>query len=161
MFVLQETLRWHPPTELGVPHRLMEDDIYQGMFIPKGTTIFANIRAMSLDESIYSSPKCFFPERFLPKPIGKGEPHFVSVYGFGRRVCCGQHLADQSLWIAIVSILATCTISSAHDENGTVIVPDDLMSDGVSSHPNDFPCIISCRDSRVKELVDESAVDLN
>ncbi|KAF7341315.1 O-methylsterigmatocystin oxidoreductase [Mycena venus] len=74
--IVQETLRWHPPTELGVPHRLMEDDFYQGMFIPKGSTVFANIRAMSLDESIYSSPKHFFPERFLPKPTGKGGTAF-------------------------------------------------------------------------------------
>ena len=28
------------PTAL--PHRLMEDDIYEGMFIPKGTLVFAN-----------------------------------------------------------------------------------------------------------------------
>jgi len=27
----------------ALPHRLMEDDIYEGMFIPKGTLVFANI----------------------------------------------------------------------------------------------------------------------
>ncbi|KAJ7235209.1 cytochrome P450 [Mycena rebaudengoi] len=42
--IMQETLRWHPPTELGVPHALMEDAVYEGMFIPKGSTVFANIR---------------------------------------------------------------------------------------------------------------------
>ncbi|KAJ7868784.1 cytochrome P450, partial [Mycena olivaceomarginata] len=130
--IMQETLRWHPPTELGVPHALMKDDVYQGMFIPKGSTVFANIRAMSLDERTYSAPNQFFPERFLPEPRGRGEPHFATVYGFGRRICSGQHLADQSLWIAIVSILASCTISTAFDENGCAIVPEDSMSDGVS-----------------------------
>ncbi|KAJ7488937.1 cytochrome P450 [Mycena latifolia] len=153
--IMQETLwfvvvsRWHPPTELGVPHALMKDDVYEGMFIPKGSTVFANIRAMSLDERTYSTPKQFFPERFLPEPRGRGEPHFASVYGFGRRICSGQHLADQSLWIAIVSILASCTISTAFDENGCEIVPEASMSDGVSSHPDDFPCIISPRDHKL------------
>ncbi|KAF8174808.1 cytochrome P450 [Mycena galopus ATCC 62051] len=153
--IVQETLRWHHPTELGVPHRLMEDDIYQGMLIPKGSTVFANIRAMSLDESIYSSPKTFFPERFLPTPTGKAEPPFLSTYGFGRRICSGQHLADQSMWIAIASILACCVISNAHDEDGNPIVPDHehLMSDGVSSHPDDFPCVISCRDPKLWEAL--------
>lgn len=28
----------------GVPHRVMEDDVYEGMFIPKGSTIISNIR---------------------------------------------------------------------------------------------------------------------
>lgn len=27
----------------GLPHRLMEDDVYNGMFIPKGSLVFANI----------------------------------------------------------------------------------------------------------------------
>ncbi|KAJ7249131.1 cytochrome P450 [Mycena haematopus] len=158
--IMQETLRFVRKTTLctdisancepGVPHRLMEDDVYRGMFLPAGSTVFANIRAMSLDENNYSSPQIFHPERFLPKPEGKGEPHFASVYGFGRRICSGHHLADQSLWIAIASILTSCTITNAYDEHGNVIVPDHSMSDGVSSHPNDFPCVISCRDPKVR-----------
>ena len=30
----------------GIPHRVMEDDVYQGMFIPKGATIVANARSV-------------------------------------------------------------------------------------------------------------------
>ncbi|KAJ7609927.1 cytochrome P450, partial [Roridomyces roridus] len=116
----------------GVPHRLMEDNVYKGMFLPKGSTVFANLRAMSLDERTYSDSPSLLPERFLPKPEGRGEPHFASVYGFGRRICSGQHLADQSLWIAIASILSTCTISNARDAEGKPIVPKAGMSDGVS-----------------------------
>jgi hypothetical protein len=82
----------------------MEDDIYRGMLIPKGSLVFANIRygfhssfrlftpvnitnrAMGLDEKIYSDPTTFYPERFLFKPAGNGEPHFDNVaFGFGRR----------------------------------------------------------------------------
>lgn len=29
---------------LGVPHRLLRDDIYRDMLIPKGTVVFANAR---------------------------------------------------------------------------------------------------------------------
>ncbi|KAJ6594917.1 cytochrome P450 [Mycena capillaripes] len=93
-----------PLHESGVPHQLMDDDVYSRI--------------------VYSSPKSFFPERFLPSPVVQGDPHFVSAYGFGRRICSGQHLADQSLWIAIVSILATCKISNAHHEHGNAIFPD-------------------------------------
>ncbi|KAJ6535355.1 cytochrome P450 [Mycena vulgaris] len=157
--ILQETLRWHPPTELGVPHRLMEDDVYRGMFIPKGCTVIANIRGMSLNENIYSSARSFLPERYLPQPVGRAEPHFAPVYGFGRRVCPGQHLGDQSLWIAIASILASCNITNSHDEQGNVIVPEDAMSDGVSSHPKDFQYIVSPRSLEAKALL-EKGMDL-
>ncbi|KAJ7885479.1 cytochrome P450 1A2 [Mycena olivaceomarginata] len=99
----------------GVPHRAMEDDVYNGMYIPRGALVFANVRGMSLDE-------IFSPERYLPKPAGAGELHFSHIsFGFGRRVCAGQYLADNSLWIAIVSILATFTIANAVDENGTIM----------------------------------------
>ncbi|KAF7342919.1 O-methylsterigmatocystin oxidoreductase [Mycena sanguinolenta] len=132
--ILQETLRhsWIPAIPLGVPHCAREDDMYCGMLIPKGSLVFANIRAMGLDESVYSDPTSFRPERFLPRPAGAGEPRFSNIaFGFGRRICTGEHLADQSLWIAIASILATCTITNAVDKNGNIIVPKKTMSDGL------------------------------
>ena len=41
--VMNETLRWRPVAILGgTPHASSADDEYQGMFIPKGSTIYAN-----------------------------------------------------------------------------------------------------------------------
>ena len=37
--VALETLRWIPAGPLAVPHRLMEDDEYNGHFIPAGTVV--------------------------------------------------------------------------------------------------------------------------
>lgn len=39
---------------------------------------------MTLDESVYTQPNEFMPERFLPKPLGNGEP-FPPIFGWGRR----------------------------------------------------------------------------
>ncbi|KAG8901043.1 hypothetical protein FRC00_009425, partial [Tulasnella sp. 408] len=41
--VTLEALRWNPPGPSGVPHRLMQDDLYNGYFIPKGTTVISNL----------------------------------------------------------------------------------------------------------------------
>lgn len=38
-----EVLRWHSVTPTGVPHRVMEDNIHDGYFIPAGTVVIANI----------------------------------------------------------------------------------------------------------------------
>jgi cytochrome P450 len=41
--VVNETLRWKPVAILGgTPHASTADDYYEGMLIPKGSTIFAN-----------------------------------------------------------------------------------------------------------------------
>jgi len=155
--ILQETLRWNPGVPLGVPHRAMEDDVYQGMLIPKGSLVLPNIRGMSLDENMYSDPTSFDPKRYFPKPVGKGEPNFNKVsFGFGRRICTGQFVADNSLWIAIASILATCKITNAVDENGKIIVPESTLTDGLLSHPKDFRCIISPRSPSAKALIMET-----
>ncbi|KAJ7061174.1 cytochrome P450 [Mycena amicta] len=83
--IFQEVFRWAPSGSLGVPHRLMEQDVYRGMIIPAGSTVMANIKGMTLDEKIYTEPTRFFPERYLPVPHGRGEPHFPAKFGFGRR----------------------------------------------------------------------------
>ncbi|KAJ6493028.1 cytochrome P450 [Mycena sanguinolenta] len=154
--ILQETLRWNPVAPLGVPHRSTQDDVYRGMYIPKGSLILANVRGMSLDESTYKNPTKFIPERFLSPPLGNGEPHFSCLFGFGRRKCPAVHFVERNLWIAIVSILATCTISNALDEHGNVIVPEASMSDGVDSYPNDLRCVIKPRFKEVEALLEES-----
>ncbi|KAJ7071651.1 cytochrome P450 [Mycena amicta] len=143
--IYQEVFRWSPSTPLGVPHRLSEEDVYRGMRIPAGSMVIANIKGMTLDENIYTEPQKFLPERYLPIPHGHGEPHFPAKFGFGRRICTGQHLAENSVWIAMATILASCEIDYAVDANGQRIVPLGGMSDGVASHPNPYQCVIRPR----------------
>ncbi|KAF7348850.1 Cytochrome P450 [Mycena venus] len=149
--ILQETLRkvmisWKPGVPLGVPHRVVEDDIYHGMLIPKGSLVFANIKGMSLDESVYSNPTSFYPQRYLPKPAGKGEPDFSNItFGFGRSMILPW--IDQNLY---------WTITNMVDESGKIIVPDSSLTDGLVSHPRDIRCIISPRSAGTKELIMET-----
>ena len=41
--VIKEALRWQNVLPLGVIHRSMADDEYNGYFIPKGSLVLANI----------------------------------------------------------------------------------------------------------------------
>jgi len=73
---------------------------------------------MCHNEVKYPNPSEFNPERFL-NPDGTLTDDTVSVvWGFGRRVCPGRHLAEASMWSAIVSMLAIFKFSTAKDENG-------------------------------------------
>ncbi|KAG8914565.1 hypothetical protein FRC00_012435 [Tulasnella sp. 408] len=40
--VILETFRWCPLTAGGLPHLSIKDDVYNGYFIPKGTTVYPN-----------------------------------------------------------------------------------------------------------------------
>ena len=38
--ILLEVMRWAPVVPLGLPHRSLEDDEYDGYFIPGGTIVY-------------------------------------------------------------------------------------------------------------------------
>ncbi|POS77451.1 cytochrome P450 1A2 [Diaporthe helianthi] len=140
-FLVQETLQWCPVSPLGLPHRSLEDDVYDGMFIPKGTILYANARAMTHDERLYQDPERFEPERYTPADEGgRAEPFPRGQFGFGRRVCVGQHLAEASMWIVIATLLACFDIRKAIYEGGEEVKPRLKLSDGLTSHPQGFPC---------------------
>ncbi|KAG6867476.1 hypothetical protein C0993_002299 [Termitomyces sp. T159_Od127] len=41
--IILEVLRYNTVTPLGLPHSVAKDDIYDGMLIPKGSMICANL----------------------------------------------------------------------------------------------------------------------
>ncbi|KAG5652974.1 hypothetical protein H0H81_002872 [Sphagnurus paluster] len=83
--LLHETLRWQSPLPTGIPRLTIDDDVYRGMFIPKGSVVIGNVRGMSWDERTYANPFSFEPTRYLPAPLGRGEPRPEAHWGFGRR----------------------------------------------------------------------------
>ncbi|KAL0576520.1 hypothetical protein V5O48_005465 [Marasmius crinis-equi] len=85
--VLAETLRRNTVTPLALPHAALEDDVYEGYWIPKGSTIVGNAWAILHDEDLYGpEPMKFNPDRFM-KQDGKERPPHPERYafGFGRR----------------------------------------------------------------------------
>lgn len=146
-YIVQETLRWCPVSPVGVPHRSLADDVYKGFFIPAGSYVYANARAMTHDARTYQEPDEFNPDRYIPTSEGgRGEPFPVGQFGFGRRICVGQHLAEASVWIAMAGMLSTLAIRKAVDEEGNEIDPDVELTAGLTSHPKTFRCRIEPRD---------------
>lgn len=153
-YIVHETLRWAPVSPMGVPHKSIEDDIYNGMFIPKGSVVYANARAMCHDENLYKDPDAFNPMRFAPvSEGGNGEPLPLGQFGFGRRICPGRHLADTTLWIMMTTMLATMCIGKAIGPDGKEIMPVIAFTPGLTSHPESFPCVLRPRSRSAEELV--------
>ena len=132
--MVKEVLRWRPAGPLGSPHRSIEDDWYEGMFIPKGTICIPNVWHMNRDPELFGkNTEHFDPGRYLDAsgdlqvapdlPDIKEEGHFT--YGFGRRICVGRHMADNSLFINMAIMLWANRIEGKKDASGRLI-PLDL-----------------------------------
>jgi cytochrome P450 len=152
--IVQETLRWSPVSPLGVPHRSLRDDTYNGHFIPGGSFVYANARAMMHDASTYLHADDFDPDRYAPQcEGGRGEPFPKGQFGFGRRVCVGQHLAEASVWIVVAGLLSVVSIRRCRDPvTGREIVPEVVLTDGLTSHPERFECCFVPRGDRLAAL---------
>jgi cytochrome P450 len=54
---------------LGVPHRVNQDDWYNGMLIPKDSTVMIPVWAMHFSKDHgYEDPEVYNPDRFLEFP---------------------------------------------------------------------------------------------
>ncbi|KAJ3512342.1 hypothetical protein NLJ89_g3577 [Agrocybe chaxingu] len=134
--VINEALRWRPVAILGgTPHASTADDVYNGMFIPKGSTIFANFYGIMRDPEMFPEPECFRPERFI-ETTNPRLLQFDLPFGFGRRSCPGIHLALNSLFINFARMLWAFDIKPALDQDGKEIIPDsENYTNGFNSRP--------------------------
>jgi cytochrome P450 len=158
--VLRETLRWHPVFPLGLPHYTADSDVYNGHYIPKGAIVMANIWAMSKDEVKYPNPDIFKPERFFMADGQLNDDTIDFPFGFGRRVCVGRYFADASLWISIVSLLATFHFMRPLDNEGNEVDPVFQWSTGLISHPESLPCRVVPRHPEMTARMLADVIDL-
>ncbi|KAJ8088568.1 hypothetical protein PM082_022641 [Marasmius tenuissimus] len=149
--LLAETLRWGTVTPLAIAHRATDDDVYEGHFIPAGTTVIANSWAVLHDEKLYGrNPLDFDPYRFMNND-GKAPPSpELFAFGFGRRICPGRYFAINTIYLAISRLLASFTIARAIDDEGNEIIPDPGFTDGSVSHPRPFKCRFIPRNPHTK-----------
>ncbi|KAI0628194.1 CyP450 monooxygenase [Trametes polyzona] len=154
--LVKEVTRWNVVAPLGLPHASIEDDEYNGYIIPKDSVIISNLWALSRDPTIYPDPEAFIPERFLKesKLYSGAQDPYSYIFGFGRRICPGRHLADASLFLACASILHTFVISPPVDDDGRPVKLEAMMdTENIISHPKEFECVIEPRWPGVADLI--------
>ncbi|RFU73869.1 cytochrome p450 [Trichoderma arundinaceum] len=158
--IVKETLRWRPVTAGGLPHQLIKDDIYQGIFLQAGTSIHPNQWAIHRDPTLYPDPESFRPERWLePSWPSYREPltqfpnlQNFSAFGFGRRICPGQSIAERSLNIVVARIGWGCTVSKIKD----VEVPLYDYTTGFNVQPKKFHFSLEPRGTHALKLLSEA-----
>ena len=111
----------------SIPHVAKEDGYLAGYKIPKGTLVAYNIHKFHMDGDFWKEPEVFNPERFL-----NGKKEQFIPYGIGKRICMGESLARNELFIFSTLILQKYKIDlpmchgrpdPLHDEAGVTRVP--------------------------------------
>ncbi|KAI0628040.1 cytochrome P450 [Trametes polyzona] len=151
--LIKEVTRWRPVAPTGFAHAVTQDDVYNGYHIPKGATVYANIHAIMQDPELFPDPEAFRPERFLGDAVHPKLQNFTIPFGYGRRICPGLHIANQSIYIVVAQMLWAFNIVPA-TQDGKVCLPsaDDFTS-GLITRPNPFPCAFEPRRGGIEELI--------
>ncbi|KAL5634131.1 hypothetical protein ACGC1H_006083 [Rhizoctonia solani] len=160
--LVQEVMRMCPPLPMGIWHVATEDIEFRGYQIPKGSTINANIWAILRDSNHFLSPHTFNPSRFLgPKP--ELDPRKF-IFGFGRRICPGLHVANNSAWMTCAGLLSVFDIEAGPELVAKVASIGGRESERVyeltepygMGDPRPFDCSIKPRDSAAMSLLAHS-----
>ncbi|KAG8850866.1 hypothetical protein FRB91_008738 [Serendipita sp. 411] len=112
-------------------------------------------RAMMHDETVYSDPERFIPERFL----GEDRDSALATFGFGRRTCPGMHTAQDTLYILAASIIHAFEISPPNDLKGSSSLPEVKYTTGLISHPFPFSCSFRPRSKAVVAIIKDGSLE--
>jgi len=122
-----ESFRWRPVNLGGFGHRATKDIIWRDYLIP-------------------AEPHKFNPQRWIDDAGSVRDDLKFFAFGFGRRVCPGQHVANRSLFITTALILWAFRLS----ENPAAKIDTLAFSDTANIYAAPFEI---CLQKRINENV--------
>lgn len=170
--LVKEVLRWRPVAVLGgTPRSTTEADLYNGYYLPKGTSVLTNAWAVNHNEAYYPDSHRFEPARFLPitksastaleagdeKAIAELKPSKAfpgksgeNVFGVGRRVCPGANLAENSLFAALAKMIWAFDFGPSEG----VAYDTFAYTEGINIRPRPFRCSIKIRSEEHRRVIE-------
>ncbi|KAG1798560.1 cytochrome P450 [Suillus plorans] len=145
-----ESFRWRPVTLGGFAHRATKDIIWNNYLIPAGATVIGNHWAIANDPEVFPEPHRFNPQRWIDDAGRVRSDLKFFTFGFGRRVCPGQHVANRSVFITTALILWAFRLS----ENPAAKIDTLAFSDTPTIHAAPFELCFAKRidENVVREL---------
>jgi hypothetical protein len=115
-----------------------------------------------MDPKRNPNPRVFDPSRFENNLVTEFQSATASdpnqrqnwVFGAGRRVCQGMHIAERSLFLSVARLLWAFNLQKALDVNGNPITPDaDDLVGGLTVQPADFEARIIPRTKAKADII--------
>ncbi|KAI0018009.1 cytochrome P450 [Xylariomycetidae sp. FL0641] len=157
--IVEELLRWRPVAAAGVAHAVRIEDEYEGYRIPAGSTVLINHWALCRDPAFGDRVEDFVPERWIAD--GQVRDYFgTPVFGYGRRICPGRHIARDVLWIQVARMLWAFRIEPGMTEAGRRgLVDPDAGTTGLLTKPPPFNAQFLPRGEWVRLIIERDCAD--
>tara|TARA_B100000508_G_C11465714_1_gene282228 strand:+ start:20788 stop:22086 length:1299 start_codon:yes stop_codon:yes gene_type:complete len=113
--VLNETMRMRPPFWM-IDREALQDDEYNGIKIPAGTTVVPYIFGVHHNDRVWEDPEKFNPNRFTDGNDKKVHPFAFIPFGGGPRVCIGQNMAIMQILLVMSRIIRNYDLELSEDK---------------------------------------------
>ncbi|XP_028640757.1 cytochrome P450 2B1-like, partial [Grammomys surdaster] len=117
--VIHEIQRFTDILPLGVPHRVTKDTMFRGYLLPKNTEVYTILSSALHDPRYFEQPDTFNPEHFLDANGALKKSEAFLPFSAGKRLCLGEGIARNELFIFFTSILQNFSVSSH-------VAPEDI-----------------------------------
>lgn len=129
--VIKETMRLHPVAS-NRSERLVPEGgrSYSGVFVPGGTIVYSPNAVVQCDSSVFEESDSWKPERWLdaePEKLKAMEYSWVP-FGYGARICIGQHLAWMELKLLIASLYRQFSTSLSETSTDQDMIPLNTLA---------------------------------
>ncbi|KAL7935119.1 cytochrome P450 [Trichoderma chlorosporum] len=159
--VIKELHRYSPVLTFAAAHASTEEITYKGCTIPNSTLILPSTDNLHHDAARYENADEFQPERFLDDELdaasSANHPDYLKRdhinYGFGRRLCQGIYVAENSLFIQASRYLWAFNITPRAGEPPLRIAD---INNTLNRRPKSFKVDIIPRSDAVLQVVRES-----
>ena len=112
--VIEEAMRLYPPAYF-IDRVNIEDDEYNGMFIPKDSNLLFSMYEIHRHPDYWEEPERFMPERFAEGNAQKHSSHYFP-FGAGPRMCIGNNFAMYEMILAISALIKKYRISAISEK---------------------------------------------
>ena len=110
--VIEESMRLYPPAYF-IDRVNSEEDVYEGMILPKGSTLLFSVYEIHRHPNFWKNPEDFNPERFQDENIKFSKNYYP--FGAGPRMCIGNNFAMYEMLLAIIALVEQFEIIEKKD----------------------------------------------
>ncbi|XP_032747901.1 cytochrome P450 2B12 [Rattus rattus] len=130
--VIHEIQRFADLTPIGLPHRVTKDTAFRGYLLPKNTEVYPILSSALHDPRYFEQPDTFNPEHFLDANGALKKSEAFLPFSTGKRMCLGESIARNELFIFFTVILQNFTLASP-------VAPEDIDLTPINSGVGKIP----------------------
>ncbi|CAH7379044.1 cytochrome P450 2B1 [Phodopus roborovskii] len=123
--VIHEIQRFSDLIPIGVPHKVTKDTLFRGYLLPKDTEVYPILSSALHDPQYFAQPDTFNPDHFLDANGALKKNEALMPFSIGKRICLGEGIARNELFLFFTTILQNFSVSSPVDPKDIDLSPKE------------------------------------